>query len=305
MGFAIFLAIFASFLWASTNHIDKFLLNGIDESWSNIKTLLVFSTLVAWIVLLPIWLIISKFNVKINNISLIAVLSASITYILATYFYFKALEKNETSIVVVMFQLIPVFSYILALIFFKENLTAQQIIWSIVIILSAVLISIDFEEKNSNKKRIALLLVAISSLLYATFFFLFDIWIRNSSYKSCAFWFQIGLLIQGIIFICIKSFRTTFLKAIKNNGKKYFSLNITNEAINLVANLSVNFANVTIPLALANVLNGFQGAFVFIIWTLGVKFLPKYFKENMNKKVVIQKVSCIVLSIIGLTIMFI
>jgi hypothetical protein len=62
---------------------------------------------------------------------------------------------------------------------------------------------------------------------------------------------------------------------------------------------------VTIPLALANVLNGFQGAFVFILWVIGVKFLPKYFKENMNKKVVIQKVSCIILSIIWLIIMFI
>lgn len=305
MGFAVFLAIFASFLWASTNHIDKFLLNGIDESWSNIKTLIVFSTLVAWIVLLPVWLIICKFSVNIGNISLICVLSASVIYILASYFYLKALDKNETSIVVVMFQLIPVFSYILALIFFKENLTVQQIIWSIVIILSAVLISIDFEEHNNNGKRLALVLVAISSLLYATFFFLFDIWIRHSSYNSCAFWFQIGLLIQGIIFICIKSFRIIFIKAIKNNGKKYFSLNLTNEAINLVANLSVNFANVTMPLALANVLNGFQGAFVFILGAIGVKFLPKYFKENMNKKVVIQKVSCIALSIIGLIIMFI
>ena len=61
----------------------------------------------------------------------------------------------------------------------------------------------------------------------------------------------------------------------------------------------------TIPLALANVLNGFQGAFVFILGAIGTKFLPKYFKENMNKKVVIQKVSCIILSIIGLIIMFI
>ena len=47
MGFAVFLAILASFLWALTNHIDKFLLDGIDESGSNIKTLIVFSTLVA------------------------------------------------------------------------------------------------------------------------------------------------------------------------------------------------------------------------------------------------------------------
>ena len=105
--------------------------------------------------------------------------------------------------------------------------------------------------------------------------------------------------------MCIKSFRTSFIKAVKNNGKRYFTLNITNEALNLIANLLVNFANVTIPLALANVLNGFQGAFVFILGVLGVKFLPKYFKESLSKKVVFQKVSCIILSIVGLIIMFI
>lgn len=305
MTIAIILTIFASFLWGITYHIDKFMISGIDESGSSVKTLLVFSTLVAGLVLSPIWLIVSKFSVGISNISLICVLLSSFVYILATYFYFKALEKNDASIVVVMFQLIPVFSYILALIFFKENLALQQIIGSIIIILSAVLTSFDFEERNNKSKWLALILMTLSSLFYATYFFLFDIGIRNSSYNSCAFWFQIGFLILGIIFICIKSYRTTFIKTIKNNGKKYFSLNITNEVINLVANLLVNFANVTIPLALANVLNGFQGAFVFILGVIGVKLLPKYFKENMSKKIVVQKISCIVLSIIGLIIMFV
>lgn len=305
MTFAVVLTIFASFLWGITNHIDKFMISGIDESGSSVKTLLVFSTLVAGIILSPIWLIASKFSIGISNVSLLCVLLSSFVYILATYFYFKALEKNDASIVVVMFQLIPVFSYILALIFFKENLALQQIIGSILIILSAVLISFDFEERNNKSKWLALILMALSSLLYATYFFLFDIGIRNSSYNSCAFWLQIGFLIQGIILICFKNYRSTFIEAIKNNGKKYFSLNITNEAINLIANLLVNFSNVTIPLALANVLNGFQGAFVFILGVIGVKLLPKYFKENISKKIVVQKISCIIISIVGLIIMFV
>ena len=304
MIFAVVLTIFASFLWGITNHIDKFMISGIDDSGSSVKTLLVFSTLVAGIVLSPIWLIISKFSIGISNISLLCVLLSSFVYILATYFYFKALEKNDASIVVVMFQLIPVFSYVLALIFFKENLVLQQIIGSVLIILSAVLISFDFEERNNKSKWLALILMTLSSLLYATYFFLFDIGIRNSSYNSCAFWLQIGFLIQGIILICFKNYRSTFIKAIKNNGQKYFSLNITNEVINLIANLLVNFANVTIPIALANVLNGFQGAFVFILGVVGVKLLPKYFKENINKKIVVQKISCITISIVGLIIMF-
>lgn len=305
MTISVILLLFASFLWAITNHIDKFLVNGIDESGHSVKTLLVFSTLIAGIVLSPIWLIISKFSVSISLVSLICVILSSFIYIFAIYFYFKALEKNDASIVAVMFQLIPVFSYILGLIFFKENLTIKQIIGSIIIILSAILISFDFEESKSKGKWKALILMALSSLSYAIYYFLFDIGIRNSSYNSCAFWFQMGLLILGIILICIRKFRVTFIKAIKNNGKKYISLNITNEAINIIANLLVNFVNLTLPLALVNVLNGFQGAFVFILGVIGIKLLPKYFKEDLDKKIVIQKVGSIILSIVGLIIMFV
>lgn len=302
---AVTISLTAAFLWAITSHIDKFMIDGIDKSGSSIKTLLVFSTLIAGICLSPIWLIISNFKVDISVISLISVITASIFYILATYFYYKALEKNNVSIVLVMSQLIPVFSYILGLILFKENLSSNQIIGSMVIILSAILISFDLEEKTNKSKWKALLLMIISSLGYAIYFILFDVAIRNSSYNSCAFWYQIGFLILGIILMCIKDFRKTFIKAIKKNGKRYFSLNITNEVLNLGANLLINFANLTIPLAVANVLNGFQGVFAFILGVIGVKLLPKYFKENLNKRVVIQKIVCIILSILGLIVMFI
>lgn len=304
MTYAIIITIFASFLWGITNHIDKFMINGVDESGSSLKTLIIFSTLIAGLVIAPIWLIISKFSVSINIFFLLTILISSLVYILATYFYFIALDKNDASIVVVMFQLIPVFSYILALIFFKENLTVSQIIGAIIIILSAIIISFDFEEKNNKSKFKALLLMTLSSLCYAIYFVLFDVAIRYSSYNSCIFWYQVGLLLIGIVLICIKSYRNTFIKAVKNNGKTYFSLNIINEVLNLIANFLVNFATITIPIAIANVLNGFQGAFVFILGIIGMRLLPNYFKENLNKKVVLQKVSCIVLSVIGLVVMF-
>ena len=304
MTLAVAITIFASFLWGITNHIDKYLLNGVDESGSSLKTLLVFSTLIAGIVISPIWLIICNFSVNISNVSLICVFLAATVSVLGIYAYFKALEKNDASIVVVMFQLIPVFSYILALLFLNETLTIHQIIGSIIIILSAILITIDFEEKNHKSKVLALVLGTLSSFLYATDFFLFDIAIRNSSYNSCAFWFQIGFLILGVFLICIKSVRTTFFKAIKNNGKKYFSLNTINEAINTIASLLAHYANLVLPVALVNVLNGFQGAFVFILGAIGVKLFPKYFTENLNKKVIFQKVGCIILSLIGLIVIF-
>lgn len=303
MTLAILITILASLLWGFTNHIDKFLINEIDDKKNNVRILLVFSTFVAGLVLAPIWLIISKLSIEISSISLICILCASLAYTIATIFYFKAIEKNDASVVVVMFQMIPVFSYILALILFKENLTIRQMIGSIIILLSSVIISLDFKEKNKNKKFKALILMTLSSIFCAIYFILFDVGIRNSSYNSCAFWYQMGFLIIGIILLCFKSFRKPFVDAVKKNGKRFFIVNTTNELVNMVAGLLANYANVMIPIALVNVLNGFQGAFTFLIGVLGTIFIPKYIKEDLNKEVVIQKILCIILSIVGLIIL--
>ena len=90
---------------------------------------------------------------------------------------------------------------------------------------------------------------------------------------------------------------------IRKNGKKFISLNVANEGLNLVANLMVNFANLTIPFALANALNGFQGGFVFAIGAIGVLLFPKVFSEELNAKIIIQKTVCIIMGIIGLFVM--
>ena len=276
MIFPLIISILANFIWAITNHIDKFLLS--NQSKSNIKTLLVFSTLIAGIIFSPIWLVISRLSVWINLTSLSSIFFSAITYIIVTYFYFKSLEKNDASIVVVMFQLIPVFCYFLSFILFKETLTLKQNIGAFIIFSSASLISLDFNSKNNQDKRKALILMILSSLFYAFYYILFDISIRNSAYNSCAFWYQISLLIIGILFMCIPSMRKSFLDSIKTNGKKFFLFNSINELLNIIANLLVNFANTVMPIVLVNVLNGFQGMFSFLIAVIGIKFLSSFKK---------------------------
>lgn len=64
---AITIIIIAEILYSLTNYIDKFLVDGINESGSDIKTLIVFSTLVAGLVFSPIWLIINKFSLGITQ----------------------------------------------------------------------------------------------------------------------------------------------------------------------------------------------------------------------------------------------
>lgn len=303
MTIAILISMLAALVYSLTNYVDKFLVNGVNKIGSSIKTLLVFSTLIAGIVFSPIWLIINGFNIIINIQSLVLILSSAIISIVALYFYFKSLEISDTSIVVVMFQLIPVFSYIMGVIFFNEILSIRQIVGSIIILCSTILISIDF--KTKSKKRLKVLpLMTISSFLYALYYILFELAIKNSSYNVCAFYFQISLLVIGVFLLSLNSFRTAFISAIKSNGKKYLSVNIINEFLNLAGMLLENYANVLIPIAIVTVVSRVQVIFVFVIGLIGTILFPKFFNENISKDTVIKKILCITLSIIGFAIAF-
>ena len=94
MAAAVSFVIFASFLWGITNHIDKFMITGIEKDKNSIKILLVFSTFVAGVVLTPIWLVLSNFAIDISFVSLVSILAASLVYMIATAFYFKAIKKT-------------------------------------------------------------------------------------------------------------------------------------------------------------------------------------------------------------------
>lgn len=301
---AVIITLVASFLWAGTSHIDKYLLCKIDSSTSNIKTLMVISSFIAGIVLTPIWIIINKFQIKIDAISLICIFTAALLYILATYLYFKALEKNDATVIIVMFQSCPVFSYILSVICFNESLLLKQIIGGLIIILSAIMISFDFGEETKTGKLSSLVLMLASSFLYSSYYIFFEFAMQKAEYNVVAFWYQLGLLIIGIVFLLINSYRKEFINMIKTNGIKYLTLNVVNESLNLVGVLLINFANFLIPLALVNVLNGFHGVFVFLIGAIGTLLFPKIFSENLSKKVVLQKAGCILLGIVGMAVMF-
>ena len=305
MTLAIILAVVASLLWSITNHTDKFLVNGIDQAASSIKTLMVFSTLIAGTMAATIWLGLNGWQIpSIDWLSLILIFSSAGAYVVASYLYFRALDGNETSRIVVLYQLIPVFSYVLGLIFLHENLNFRQILGSLIILAAAVIISTNFHQKTQQNQRKALIFMLASCFAFAVYYLLFDVAREHSNYNSCAFWYQVGLAVFGIGFILTPSFRYSFTQAIRKNGKIYVPLNLLNELLNSTAVLMSNYAVIALPLALANVMNGLQPAFTFILGVIGMKLLPKYFQEDLSRSAVVQKVGCIILIGIGLAVIF-
>ena len=298
--------IVASLLWATTTFLDKHLIANVSEN-NDYKGLYIFSTFVSAIIFLPIYLLLSKFNLAIDLRSLVTIFLLACCEVGYLIFYMKAMAKDDTSVVNILFQFVPVITYFLGLLFLHENYTPIQIVSGVAIILSTVAMSIKREKNNKfNKdKLMALLFMLISSFILSLQNLGFKISILETNFNATMFYFQLFLLIIGASSLLLKPFRTSFASLVKNNGKKVFVFNITNEVFNSAAKALKTYAFGLAPIAFVSVFqNSTQIIIAFLMGIALTIFRPKYFKEDISKKTIIKKTICITIAIVA-TIFFI
>jgi len=112
----------------------------------------------------------------------------------------------------------------------------------------------------------------------------------DTSFWTASFWEYIGFMIALIPLFMIRSYRRDFLRVLKVNREFVIGVNGLNEVINIIAKIAMNYATLLAPLTLAWVVNGFQPFFVLVYGLILTIFLPGIIKEEINKKVIIQKV---------------
>ncbi|MGI6612058.1 MAG: EamA family transporter [Candidatus Nanosyncoccaceae bacterium] len=297
------LRMLATLLYATTNHIDRFLVTKTYKEPST-KALMVFSTVVAGIVTLPITLVLTKFTIDFNWLAFILVFLSAVSFMVSTYLYFLALEFSNTTLTVAMLQLIPVFNFFISLIFFGQTIKPIQIIGALIIITAAVVMTTDFKKLKREKTSWRfLLLMTFSSLMYAVYHQLFVSSIDCSNYGTAANLYQVALLIIGLFLWFRRSYREQFIDVIKANGRLFLGINVLNELLNSAAGLLVNYVAIFLPLAIVNTLNGFQPAFVLILGLIGAKFWPKIFDDKLSRREAVKSAICIAVILVGLYIM--
>ena len=120
-----FIALIAPILWSIVNHIDKNILSRYQEG-RGVGAILIFSSLSS-VVILPfiIFFFILKYLAypfRFLLLMMVGFLSAA-----AFYFYLQAMNIEEASVVIPLFQFDPVFGYILSYFILKESLNVNQI----------------------------------------------------------------------------------------------------------------------------------------------------------------------------------
>ncbi len=294
------IALIAPILWSIVNHIDKYMLSKYLKD-RGVGALLIFSAL-ASVIIIPFLLFF--YSSQIFNITfpdLITLIFVGFLSVLAFYFYLKGMDAEEASIVIPLFQLVPVFGYFLSYIILGESLNTTQIFSSLLVISGIIIlaIEIDIDNKISLKSKV-LALVTTSSFMFALHDTLFKKVAITESFVTAVFWQYVSLTISGLlILIFIKKYREDFLGMFKNMGGKILSLNILSELLYIAGNLANNFATLLAPVAVVLVISSYQPVFVFIGGILLTIFLPKISIEKISGKHLLHKIISILIILIG------
>ncbi len=295
-------ALLSAFLWASVNHIDKFLLSKYCKE-REIGGLTIFSGLIAIPVLIMLLILDPLILSNLQFPSIILIVMSGVCYLLAIIPYLYALENDEVSTVAPQMILTTVFTMILGYLFLNETLTIIQLLGTGVIILGSLLISLDIKSILGTKfKSRMFFLMLIATSLMAINAFLFKYVAITASFISTVFWLHVGyLLATFLIFVTIKSYRRQFFKLIDINPNGIIAVNLFSEAITITGNLSLHYATLLVPLALAEVVaEGSQPFFILAISVAISMLYPTLGKERLYYKEMLLKLASIILMLIGI-----
>ncbi len=294
-----FLAIFGPLLYAMTNHIDKILLEKYFKD-GGVGTLILFSSLLSGAAVPFLFLADPMaFSVGTLNIAILAI--GGVLNILVLWLYFLALKDEEASIVIVFYQLVPVFGLGLGYFILGEVLSQMQLIAMAIVILGTTIISVEIDDENNFKlRKSTIFLMTTASFFWALESVMFKAVALEENVLRSLFWEHIMLLIVGmLIFIFVKTYRQHFLTALKNNSAGIISLNVANESLYTLGNFVFAFAYILAPIALVLLANSFQPIFVLGIGIFLTLFFPKLTAEKIEAKHLLQKVIAILITGIG------
>ena len=284
-------------LWAVSTHVDKYLVEKYFRQ-ADVAVLLVFTALIG-LVMLPFIGAFDPAALTPGWKDALSVAASGLLYMTAMYFYLKALQQEEASVVAPFFQAAPLFGYILGLVFLDEHLTGKQLAGGALIVAGGALISVRLGRgKRRFRGRLVALMLA-AALAVAVSSVIFKGVAEDSSFWATALWSYAGEALFGFGILVVPSLRGEFFGLFRRHPGAVLGINAANELINLGGNLGARYALLLAPLSLVQAVSGTTTLFVFGLGVLLTLFFPRFGREDMSAKNLGQKGLCALLIAAG------
>jgi drug/metabolite transporter (DMT)-like permease len=165
----------------------------------------------------------------------------------------------------------------------------EQIVGAILIMAGAIGLSLDKHLRLASfKPRLVLLMVGATFVL-ALSSVVFKFFAVHDEFWSTTFWTFVGEGLFGATILAMPKYRRQFLTLFRRNPGAVIGVNAANELINLGGGLGVRYASLLAPVALVSAISATTTFFVFLFGILLTVFFPRFGREDLSARNVIQK----------------
>jgi len=289
----IYFVILATFLWSITNIMDKYL---VDKRVKSPLILLIFFRIAS---LIPIIILIPILNIGIPSLDfLVLIFVSAILMILGIITYYKAVEVEEISVSIPLFQFIPIFTLFIAFFTLGERLTGMDYLGFLILILGGFVISI---KRTSGLLRIRRVFwfVMLASLLFSASYVIAKFVLNYVNYWDTFMWIWIFGIFATLSMLFSGKIRGRFRHYYDKINRSDWTIIFINIIISIIASASYYFAVNVGPISLVQASENIQMIFVFILALLFTHSFPHIVKEKFDTRSLIQKILGMILIIIG------
>ncbi len=302
----LILAVSAYFILALVNILDKFLLDKILPS-SRAYTFLVGSVGVLVFAFSPWFLEWPGLPFFLFNIVVGALFPA------ALLLFYKALKESEASKALVLIGgLMPLFTLFFSVLFLGDRFNLYQ--WlALAFLLVGIFIISWMPEKETllNKlfiflkikkkpSKLSFLTAVGAAFLFSLFFIGNKYAFNNQTFFSAFIWIRGGSFLFVLSMLISKKSRKVIFGSIKKMKLKKSSLFFANQGLSAIGFFLQNLAISLTSVALVSALQGVQYVFIIVLGVLFTLFYPKVVKEDISRKIIIQKIIAVIFIGIGL-----
>ena len=290
----ILFMLIAELIWSFTSLFDKIIL-----SKGYIKNPYVFVAFNGLMNILLIFLLpFFDFGpLSISNI-LIAV-TAGIFLTLGIVLYYKAVQREEISRVLMLWQLIPIFVLVMSFFFIDEVLTKMHFAGFLFLFAAGLVVS--YKKVNGKfKLSKAFYLMLGSTLLISVYYVISKHIYKITDFWSAFMWLRV-VAFSGILVLLIPSVRKEFIQTMSDMKIGIKGLIGFKMIVDFSAFIFLGFAILNGPISLVSALGSATAPiFIFFITLFTSIYLPHIVKEDINKKTILIKALVILLIIVGI-----
>ncbi len=288
----ILVAIIAYLLFAVNGVANKFLLTKAVRD----PGVFVFYTGTASILVL----LLAPFGMHMLTGSALAIaLVAGACFAFALYFFYSAIQETSISrILPIEGGLVPVFSLALAYFLHLESFDLRELSAFAFLVAGSILMALKKTEDGWHAKAWGH--GTLAAFLFAASFILTKYTYNDTNFISGLIWTRLGLVAGACLMLISSQTRMHIFNAPKESTKSNKLLFYGSAAAGSMGSLLQNYAISIGSVVIVNALQGVQFAFLLILSIFLSEFYPNIIKEDINRRILIQKITGIVLISIGL-----